>query len=233
MKEGLFDLLEGSGPALGDAMAGFAEAARQGDVAASVYALRAGAAAAVLDLEQPAPEGVATWCATLKEAALADLVPIYEAILRPDVDPKPPPTGYVEADRLCFGGWAEIRQGRADAGISQLRRFLRQCTRHPLTAVAQCGLAIGLVEAGQDYGAIEQAQTVLRATTGYAVPYRALASAYAHLGRMAEAEEAAKRALRLRRGDTVAELRARSGFAQEPETERYFEGLARAGYTHT
>ena len=74
--------------------------------------------------------------------------------------------------------------------------------------------------------AIVAAKKALRQNPSYSVTYRCLASAFAHLGRDAEAREAAARLLELDPAFTISGLIARGGYSNSKLT---IEGLRKAG----
>ncbi|MEM1297719.1 MAG: adenylate/guanylate cyclase domain-containing protein [Pseudomonadota bacterium] len=135
-----------------------------------------------------------------------------------------------DLDILALGGWAYVWLGEPDRAIACFRKFEERGHFSSMTMAMRAGLATALVQSGREADAAEQAGAILRRTRDFAAPSRALASANAHLGDMPQARDAVAEALRLVPGDTIAALKARSGFADAPANQHYFEGLRKAGY---
>jgi tetratricopeptide (TPR) repeat protein len=135
-----------------------------------------------------------------------------------------------DLDALCLGGWAYIWLGDPQRAITCFRQFESRGHFNAMTMAVRAGLATALVQAGRDIEAAEHAKAILRHTREFAVPFRALAAASAHLGDKAQAREAVAEALRLVPGDTLAALKERSGFGDTEAVRRLFDGLAAAGF---
>ena len=96
----------------------------------------------------------------------------------------------------------------------------------PQLHMAFLGMATAYIELRRFDEAIVAAKKAQRQTPPYPGPYRSLASAFAHLGRDAEAREAAARLLELDPGFTISAWIARGGQSNSKLT---IEGLRKAG----
>ena len=119
--------------------------------------------------------------------------------------------------------------GQPQPAIDCFRKFERLGRFSPFTAAADGGLAIACVQAGRDEAAIVAAKRAIAKAPLYPAPYKALAAACAHLGRMEEEADAIAKDLDLVPDDTVSDTRARSGYVDNEATRRYFDGLRLAG----
>ncbi len=135
-----------------------------------------------------------------------------------------------DPDVLCLSGWAYVWLGTSDRALECFRKFERVGQLNSLNMAMQAGLAIALLQVERDGPAIDCARNILRHTREFAVPFQVLASAAAHLGDLAEAREAASEARRLFPGDTIAALKARTGFLDNAPNDRFFDGLRKAGF---
>ncbi len=86
-------------------------------------------------------------------------------------------------------------------------------------------MGVAFIELRRFDEAIVAGKKALRQTSSYAPAYRCLASAFAHLGRDAEADEAAARLLELDPHFTISEFIARGG---QTNAKLLIEGLRRA-----
>lgn len=145
---------------------------------------------------------------------------VAEALHRLPMDP----------DILCLGGWCHVWLGQPAQAIACFRKFEHLGKFNSLTMAMRGGLAIALVQAARYAAAAAEAQGILRQTREFSTPFRALASAAALMGDLPEARAAVGEALRLVPGDTLTELRARSGYLDTEVNARLFEGLRLAGY---
>ena len=96
----------------------------------------------------------------------------------------------------------------------------------PLLHRSFLGMAAALIERGRFDEAIVAAKKALRQNSSYAPAYRGLASAFAHLGRDAEAHEAAAHVLEHDPAFTISTWIARGG---QSNAKLYIEGLRKAG----
>ena len=87
-------------------------------------------------------------------------------------------------------------------------------------------IGLALIELGRFDEAIVVLKKALRQNPSYVVTYRCLASAFAHLGRDAEAHDAAARVLEIDPAFTVSAYIARGGVSN---AKLFIEGLRKAG----
>jgi adenylate cyclase len=88
------------------------------------------------------------------------------------------------------------------------------------------GMGYAFIELGRFDEAIAAGKKAQRQNSSFSPSYRVLASAFAHLGRDAEAREAAARLLELDPAFTIAALIARGG---QSNAKLLIEGLRKAG----
>jgi adenylate cyclase len=122
--------------------------------------------------------------------------------------------------------WIYETAGRPEEAVYGFERALRMSPVDPMTHQTLVGMGFALIELGRFDEAIAAAKKALRWNSSYSVAYRCLASAYAHLDRVAEAREAAACLLELDRGFTLSALIARGGVSK---LKLYIEGLRKAG----
>jgi adenylate cyclase len=122
--------------------------------------------------------------------------------------------------------WVYETAGRPEEAVYGFERALRMSPVDPMTHQTLVGMGFALIELGRFDEAIATAKKALRWNSSYSVAYRCLASAYAHLDRVAEAREAAACLLELDRGFTLSALIARGGVSK---LKLYIEGLRKAG----
>jgi adenylate cyclase len=87
-------------------------------------------------------------------------------------------------------------------------------------------MGMALIELGRFDEAIVAGKKALRQNPSFSVTYRCLASAFAHLGRDAEAREAAARMLEVDSDFTISAWIARGG---QTNSKLLIEGLRKAG----
>jgi adenylate cyclase len=88
------------------------------------------------------------------------------------------------------------------------------------------GIGVTLIELRRFDEAIVAGKKAQRQNPSYSVVYRCLASAFAHLGRDAEAHDAAARLLEIDPAFTVSAFNAR---ARQSNVKLFIEGLRKAG----
>ena len=88
------------------------------------------------------------------------------------------------------------------------------------------GIGLTFLELGRFDEAIVVGKKALRQKPSYVVTHHCLASAFAHLGRDAEAREAAARLLEVDPAFTISGLIARGGYSN---SKLLIEGLRKAG----
>ena len=130
---------------------------------------------------------------------------------------------------LTWAGWGWVWLGEPQHAIDCFRKFERLGRFNPFSEAVAGGVALACVQAGRDETAIEHAQKALEITRDYPSLYRALAAAYAHLGRREDASIALAQLLRLVPDESISYIRDRSPFTDSPTVRRYFEGLRMAG----
>jgi adenylate cyclase len=127
-------------------------------------------------------------------------------------------------------GWVYRNAGRHDEAIRSFERAIRASPVDPQLHIAIAGMAMALVELGRFDEAIVAAKKAQRQNPSFAaaypVAYRCLASAFAHLGRDAEARDVAARVLELDPAFTISGLLARGG---QSNAKLFIEGLRKAG----
>jgi adenylate cyclase len=87
-------------------------------------------------------------------------------------------------------------------------------------------MGMAFIELGRFDEAIVVGKKALRQNPSYSSAYRCLASAFAHLGRNAEAREAAARVLETDPAFTISAFIARGGYSN---AKLLIEGLRKAG----
>ena len=116
--------------------------------------------------------------------------------------------------------------GLPEEAVRSYERAIRMSPVDPRLQFAFVGLGVALIELGRFDEAIVAGKKAQRRSPSYAAAYRCPASAFAHLGRDAEAREAAARVLQLDPAFTVSAFIARGG---HPNAKLYIEGLRKAG----
>ncbi|MDA9391661.1 adenylate cyclase 3 [Bradyrhizobium sp. CCBAU 45394] len=92
-------------------------------------------------------------------------------------------------------GWVYEIAGQPEEAIRSFERSMRMSPVDPQAFIALTGIACALIELRRFDEAIIAAKKALRLNPCYPGPYRCLVAAFAHLGRDAEAREAAARML--------------------------------------
>jgi adenylate cyclase len=123
-------------------------------------------------------------------------------------------------------GWVHRNAGLPEEAIRSFERAIRASPVDPLLHRPFTGIGFALIELGRFDEAIVAGKKALRQNTTYAPAYRCLAAAFAHLGRNAEAREAAARALEVDPAFTISAAVAR---AATSNAKRLIEGLRKAG----
>jgi adenylate cyclase len=116
--------------------------------------------------------------------------------------------------------------GLPEKAVLSFERAIRINPIDPLLHSTFSGMGFALVELGRFDEAIVAAKRALRQSPRYAVAYRCLASAFAHLGRDIEAREAAACLLEADPAFTISAWIRRGG---QSNTELMREGLRKAG----
>jgi adenylate cyclase len=125
---------------------------------------------------------------------------------------------------ICRGTVYRIA-GRPEEAIRSYERAVRMSPVDPRLYMTFEGIGRALIELGRFDEAIVVGKKALR-QNHYVAIYRCLASAFAHLGRDAEAREALARVLEVEPGYTISASIARGGLSN---AKLFIEGLRKAG----
>jgi adenylate cyclase len=123
-------------------------------------------------------------------------------------------------------GWVYQNAGLPEEAVRSFERAIRMSPLDPLLHRSLVGMGQALIELRRFDEAIAGAKKALRQKPSYSVGYRCLASAFAHLGRDAEAREAAARLLQVDPAFTISAWIARGG---QTNAKLMIEGLRQAG----
>jgi adenylate cyclase len=116
--------------------------------------------------------------------------------------------------------------GLPEEAIRSFERANRMSPIDPLIHRSFAGMGLALIELGRFDEAIVAGRKAQRQNPSFPTTYRCLASAFAHLGRDAEAREAAARLLEVDPTFTISGLIARGGYSN---SKMLMEGLRKAG----
>jgi adenylate cyclase len=130
-----------------------------------------------------------------------------------------------------FGAWNSRGQVYRTAGLPEeaVRSFEHAKRLNPVDPRLHwtfAGMGSAFIELRRFDEAIVAGKKALRQNPSYVPAYRCLASAFAHLGRDAEAREAAARLLEVDPAFTISGLIARGGYSN---SKLQIEGLRKAG----
>ena len=124
-------------------------------------------------------------------------------------------------------GYAYLKlAGLPEEGVRSFERAIRMNPVGPLLLHPLAGMGQAFIELRRFDEAILAGKKALHQRPDYSPAYRCLASAYAHLGRDAEAREAAARLLEVDPAFTITGFIARGG---QSKAKRLIEGLSKAG----
>jgi adenylate cyclase len=123
-------------------------------------------------------------------------------------------------------GWVHRNAGLQEEAIRSFERAIRASPVDPLLHRLYIGMGMALIELGRFEEAIVAGKKALRQNSSFSAVNVVLASAFAHLGRDAEAREAAARVLEL---DPTFTISARMGRRRETHAKLEIEGLRKAG----
>jgi adenylate cyclase len=123
-------------------------------------------------------------------------------------------------------GWVYRNAGLPEEAVRSFERAVRMSPVDPQLHLAFLGMATAYIELRRFDEAIVAAKKALRQTRHYPGAYRCLAAAFAHLGRDAEAREAAARMLEVDPTFTISAWIARGG---ETNAKLLVEGFRKAG----
>jgi adenylate cyclase len=121
-------------------------------------------------------------------------------------------------------GWTYVFAGQPEEAIRSFERVIRLSPFDPLLFSTFTGMGAAFIGLGRFDEAVAAAKKALRQNPLYAVTYRALAIALAHLGRETEAREAAAGLLDLEPGFRISVWNAGRWLPQI-----YIDGLRKAG----
>jgi adenylate cyclase len=123
-------------------------------------------------------------------------------------------------------GWVYNHAGLPEEAIRSFERAIRMSPVDPRLYITLTGIGVALIELGRFDAAIVVMKKALRQNPSYVATYRCLASAFAHLGRDAEARDAAARVLEIDPAFTISAFIAR---ARLSNVKLLIEGLRKAG----
>ena len=123
-------------------------------------------------------------------------------------------------------GWVYRNTGLPEEAVRSFERAIRLSPVDPQLHLAFLGMAAAYIELRRFDEAIVAAKKAQRQTPPYPLVYRCLACAFAHLGREAEAREAAARLLDLDPAFTISAWIARGG---QSNSTLLIEGVRKAG----
>jgi adenylate cyclase len=123
-------------------------------------------------------------------------------------------------------GWVYRAAGLPEEAVRSFERAIRRSPVDPRLHLAFGGMGMALIELGRFDEAIVAGKKAQRQNPSFPVAYRCLASAFAHLGRDAEAREAAARMLEVDPDFTISAWIARGG---QTNSKLMTEGLRKAG----
>jgi adenylate cyclase len=123
-------------------------------------------------------------------------------------------------------GWVYRIAGLSEEAVLSFERAMRMSPVDPQLRLAFAGMGMALIELGRFDEALVVGKKALRKNPSFSPAYRCLASAFAHLGRDAEAREAAARLLEVDPAFTISALIARGGYSN---SKVLIEGFRKAG----
>jgi adenylate cyclase len=123
-------------------------------------------------------------------------------------------------------GWVYETAGLQEEAVRSFERAIRMSPVDPLLHRSFVGMGMAFIELRRFDEALAAGKKAQRQNPSYSGAYRCLASAFAHLGRDAEAREAAARMLELDPTFTISSWIARGG---QSNTKLIVEGLRKAG----
>jgi adenylate cyclase len=123
-------------------------------------------------------------------------------------------------------GWVYNYAALPEEAIRSFERAIRMSPVDPRQYTTLTGMGLAFIELRRFDEAIVVGKKALRQNPSFSSGYRCLASAFAHLGRDAEAREAAARLLEIDPAFTISAFIARSG---QSNLRLFMEGLQKAG----
>jgi adenylate cyclase len=125
-----------------------------------------------------------------------------------------------------YRGWVYRIAGLPEEAVPSFERAVRMSPIDPLLHRSLTGMGLAFIELRRFDEAVVAGKKALRQNPSYSLAHRCLASAFAHLGRDAEAREAAARVLELDPAFTISSWIARGGYSN---AKLLIEGLRKAG----
>jgi adenylate cyclase len=116
--------------------------------------------------------------------------------------------------------------GQPEEAVRSFERAIRMSPLDPTLHRALVGMGWALIELGRFDEAIVAGKKAQRQNPSHSATYRCLASAFAHLGRDAEARAAAVRLFEIDPATTISAFIARGGLSN---AKLLIEGLRKAG----
>jgi len=126
----------------------------------------------------------------------------------------------------CARGWVYRTAGLPEEALRSFERAIHMSPVDPELYLPFIGMGYAFIELRRFDEAIVAGKKAQRQNPSFSVSYRCLASAFAHLGRDAEAREAAARLLELDPAFTISRWIARGG---QSNSKLQLEGLRKAG----
>jgi adenylate cyclase len=123
-------------------------------------------------------------------------------------------------------GWVYRNAGLPEEAIQSFQRAIRMSPVDPMLHRAFTGIGYASIELRRFDEAVAAVKKALRQNASFSPAYRSLASAFAHLGRDAEAREAAAHLLEVDPTFTISSWIARGG---QSNAKLLIEGLRKAG----
>jgi adenylate cyclase len=123
-------------------------------------------------------------------------------------------------------GWVYRVAGLPEEAVRSFERAMRMSPVDPMLHRSLTGIGLAFIELRRFDEAIVAGKRAQRQNSSLSPTYRCLASAFAHLGRDAEAREAAARVLEVDPGFTISAWIARGG---QTNSKLLIEGLRKAG----
>ena len=124
-------------------------------------------------------------------------------------------------------GWTYRVAGNPEEAIRSFERAIRLSPFDPLLFVTFTEMAVAFIGLGRFDEAVAAAKKALSQNQTFAASYRCLTTALAHLGREAEAREAAARLLELKPDFRISEWVARERL--DGKIRLFIDGLRKAG----
>jgi adenylate cyclase len=123
-------------------------------------------------------------------------------------------------------GWVYKTAGLPEEAVRSFERAIRMSPVDPLLHRSFTGMGLAFIELGRFDKAMAAGKKAIRQNPCFPTAYRCLASAFAHLGRDAEAREATARLLEVDPAFTISGYIARGG---QSNSKLLIEGLRKAG----